>query len=563
MNIKYYIVIPILVLILCYGCENFLDPDKDNFLSEEQVLKNPALAEGILLNAYNGLPSSISFNEVATDDAVSNLKGNNLTRVALGEWKAVFNPLGEWSSAYENIGYINMFLKYVDIVQWSWENEWQNVEFAKRLKGEAYGLRAFFEYQLLVSHSGKTINGEYMGFPIITHLTNYRENWKEIKRDTYKACVEQIISDLDSAITFLPEIYADKSVNDPNKFNHDRVYGQRYSNRITGQAALLLKARVLLHAASPAFKGANVSTYAEAANAAAKLINSEIVGGLSKLENSRIEYYLEPTNIDILWRRDLKKDNRSLENTHFPPSLYGKGSLNPSQNLINAFPMRNGYYIDNPLGYYNPNKPYVLRDPRLEKYIIYHGAKYKGNVINTIDDPKDGLNKIETSTRTGYYLKKHLNENVNLTPGSIAGQTHFYTLMRFTEAFLIYAEAANQAWGPDGDDGNGLTARSVMAKLRQTSGIVPDSYLPTVNTVEEMDQLIRNERRIELCFEGFRFWDIRRWDDKEVMNQTVIGTTDGGVNFVEVESRKFADYMIYGPIPESEVKKGLEQNIGW
>ncbi|HUX59471.1 MAG TPA: RagB/SusD family nutrient uptake outer membrane protein [Bacteroidales bacterium] len=561
------IYIPVLALgliVMTSGCKKFLELEFDNNLSEDQILADPAKAEGILLNAYNGLPSSLNITDVATDNAVINVKGNNLTEMATGEWKATNYPLSAWSSAYKNITYVNLFLKYVDKVEWSWESTWQNTEFAKKLKGEAYGLRAFYEYQLLEAHAGITGDGTYLGFPIIADYITANDNWQNIKRGTYADCFKQIKSDLDSAIKYLPAVYADKPAGDPVKSDYDKVYGARFKNRMNGEAAMFLKAKLLLHAASPAFSATNVATYADAANAAAALLKLPSVGGLAKLTATRIEYYLLISNTDILWRRDQSTNSSSLEANNFPPSLYGKGQVNPSQNFVDAFPTIKGYPIRHGSSGFVPATPFLNRDPRLAKYVIYNTASFKNVVINTVSDPKDGFNAIETSTRTGYYLKKHLLSTVNRTPGGIAGQTHYYALMRYTEAFLMYAEAANQAWEPDVDGGsNGFTARDVIAKIRSTAGITPDSYLPLVTTKYDMDALIRNERRIELSFEGSRFWDIRRWNDLNKIKELVKGTSDGGLSSLDVEPRVYSDYMIYGPVPDSEVKKGLIQNIGW
>ncbi len=116
--------------------------------------------------------------------------------------------------------------------------------------------------------------------------------------------------------------------------------------------------------------------------------------------------------------------------------------------------------------------------------------------------------------------------------------------MRYTETFLIYAEAANLAWGPDVDGGgNGFTAREVIAQIRSTAGITTDDYLASLTTPAEMDALIRNERRIELSFEGSRFWDIRRWNDIDIMKAPVMGTADGGLTTIEVEPRRYSDYF--------------------
>jgi len=552
------------MILITAGCEKFLTPEYDNNLTKNQILSDPAKAEGILLNAYAEMPWYLNFTDVATDNAVINSKDHILSRMADGEWKSTNNPMSLWESAYKEIMYINLFLSMVDEVQWSWESVWQNREFAKKLKGEAYGLRAFFEFQLLESHAGKISDNSYLGFPVVTDYLTTESSWQTIKRGTYKECFNQINADLDSAIRYLPVVYADKPAGDQLKADYDKVYGLRFKNRMNGEAALFLKAKLYLHAVSPAFSGAAVASYEDAADKTAMLLKSPGVNGLNKLVSSRIEFYLNISDPDILWRRDKTNNSSDLEANNFPPSLYGKGQVNPSQNLVDAFPMKTGYPVSHPSSGFVPAKPYLNRDPRLAKYVIFNGDSYKGTVINTVSDVKDGIGAIETSTRTGYYLKKHLNSTVNLTPGSIQGQVHFYTLMRYTEAFLMYAEAANMAWGPNGDPrGYGFTARTIMAKIRSTAGISPDSYLPLITTKEAMDDLIRNERRLELAFEGSRFWDIRRWNDLSKMKEAVKGTLDGGLSSVNVEERKYLDYMIYGPVPDSEVRKGLDQNIGW
>lgn len=552
------------LIVLTSGCDKFLNLEYDNNLTEDQVLSDPAKAEGILLNAYAELPSFLNLTDVATDNAVINIKDHDLSKMATGEWKSTNNPISVWAYAYKNIMYINLFLTKVDKVEWSWESAWQNKEFARKLRGEAYGLRAFYEFLLLESHAGKTSDGSYMGFPVITDYLTTESNWETIKRGTYEECFIQIKDDLDSAISYLPVVYADKPAGDPLKTDYDKVYGSRFKNRMNGEAVLFLKAKLYLHAASPAFSGAGVTTYADAADQAAILLKLPGVNGLNKLASSRVEFYLNISDPDILWRRDKANNTSDIEANNFPPSLYGRGQVNPSQNFVDAFPMKTGYPVLHPSSGFVAATPYLNRDQRLAKYVIYNGSTFKSVIINTVSDLKDGIGAIETSTRSGYYLKKHLNSTVSLTPGSVQGQVHFITLMRYTEAFLMYAESANMAWGPNGDPrANGFTARTVIAKIRSTAGITPDTYLPLVTTTEAMDALIRNERRLELAFEGSRFWDIRRWNDLSAMQEIVKGTYDGGLTSAAIEERKYSDYMIYGPVPDSEVKKGLDQNIGW
>jgi hypothetical protein len=202
-------------------------------------------------------------------------------------------------------------------------------------------------------------------------------------------------------------------------------------------------------------------------------------------------------------------------------------------------------------------------------YIVVHGSKMgptNSTIQTKVGKTKDGLDNIATSTRTGYYMRKLLREDVNLNPTSATSQKHYVPHMRYTELFLIYAEAANEAWGPDGAGPNGFTARDVIAALRQRAGIdQPDSYLASVGSKEQMRALIRNERRLELCFEGFRFWDLRRW--KENISEPVSGmkiSADDQLAITQIEKRQYTDYMYYGPLPYSEVLKwNLTQNAGW
>jgi hypothetical protein len=186
---------------------------------------------------------------------------------------------------------------------------------------------------------------------------------------------------------------------------------------------------------------------------------------------------------------------------------------------------------------------------------------------------KDGINSLETSTRTGYYLKKLMSDAVNLTPGSGASASHTYTLLRMTEVVLNFVEAANEAWGPDGDpNGYGFTAKTKLEELRIRAGLTPDDYLASVTQQDRLRELVRNERRIELCFEGFRFWDIRRWKDQVTLNQPVQGVyialnamdTTFVYNYGNIEERIYTPDMIYGPVPyEETLKYDIEQNKGW
>lgn len=241
--------------------------------------------------------------------------------------------------------------------------------------------------------------------------------------------------------------------------------------------------------------------------------------------------------------------------------------------------MQNGYPVSDAINSgYSFTQPYINRDPRLNKYIVYDKSTFGPNssTINTASGVTDDVLNFRpgSSTRTGYYMRKFMKETTNLSASAVKTEKAYYARIRFTELYLIYAEAANEAYGPLAyAPGANYSAYDVIKKIRQRAGITGgDLYLESIkNDKNEMRKLIRNERRLELCFEGHRFWDLRRW--KNELNEAVrgIGVNNNDVDlgtvgdgFV-VEPRDYKSYMYYGPIPLSETLKwsNLKQNDGW
>lgn len=568
------------------SCEDLFEPAKENFKDVDQMYDDSAYAQGFLVNVYRNIPSYYDDSDVATDDAVTNEKDNSFLRMATGSWAANNNPMSNWDRCYGSIQYINLFLENADNVHWADDPEAAAL-FCRRMKGEAYGMRALFMYYLLRAHAGIGTNGELLGVPVLTAFQTTGSDFN-IPRETFDQCLNAIYADLDLAEEYLPLEYEDVATDGdiPARFQditqraavYNRVMGQYARLLFNGLHARAIRARVALLAASPAFGARDWST---AADAAASVL--EHINGISGLDPDGITYYTN--NIDaigdginpreFIWRENVARDNSAQEEANFPPSLYGKGKINPSQNLVDAFPMANGYPITDSRGHYDASNPYAGRDPRLHTYIICNGdlAGVNNEAIMTGSDAAgdNALNKRETSTRTGYYLKKRLRMDVNCNPSSTQGKNHVTPRMRYTEMFLNYAEAANEAWGPRGNGGHGYSAYDVIKAIRQragVSGVLGDAYLDEcAGDPDKMRALIRNERRLELCFESFRFWDLRRW--KAPLNETVGGMDSRNGNeytrIPSVESRSYADHMYYGPIPQSEILKfsNLIQNKDW
>ncbi len=592
------------------SCDDLFTPADENFPEISQMYTDPKYAQGFLLNGYRTMPSYYDNSEYATDDAVTNLITNSYLKMATGVWSSTNNPVSRWNDGFSALQYINIFIANVDKVQWANDLEARKL-FARRLKGEAYGMRAIHLYYLLRNHAGFTEDGELLGVPIITEYQDPKANFN-LPRATFEACVKQIYKDLDSAEVCLPLEYNDLNATTgvvPDKFKdittsvvtYNRVMGQYARQLFNGLIAKSVRVRAALLAASPAFQdAANSATWINAADYAAAVIDYNIATNGSAatfgLASNGSTYYANNTEIDalkeglnpkeIIWRDNLQTTNSDQEYQNFPPSLGGTGYMNPTQNLVDAFPMANGYpinYSDQTKSKYDPAKPYAARDPRLTNYIIYNGSTGIGVGSATIytgsGSGADGVNVRTTSTRTGYYMKKRLRMDVNRTAGSISGKTHYNPRIRYTEIYLAYAEAANEAFGPTGKGGHSYSAYDIIRAIRKRSNsnlTASDPYLDECAADKAtMRELIRNERRIELSFESFRFWDLRRWkvqgqnipDLNETARGMDVNVVDGTTVYspLTVEVRSYDDYMYYGPIPYSEILKysNLVQNKGW
>lgn len=577
---------------LLTACDDLFEPAPDNIRGIENMHTDPSFADGILGNAYILLPYSAQPEiDYATDDAVTNDSKSDYIGMNTGSWTSSKNPTSQWTSRRAAIQYLNIFLDNADRVIWSQKSN-VNTLFNDRMKGEAYGLRALQMLYLLQAHGGWTADGRLLGVPIVTTTEDSNSDLNHA-RNTFQQCLDQLIEDADKAIELLPLDYVDvtKDEDVPSKYrdidinatSYTRVNGATGSGRMTGRIAEAIRAQAALLAASPAFaEGTNID-WAKAADYSAVVLDR--IGGISGLADNGHLWY-EAANVDaikngnpaeIIWRGSIETSN-NLEKNNFPPSLRGTGRVNPTQNLVDAFPSANGYPIANNKSEYDAKDPYSNRDPRLAAYIQCNGTKQGVDnaeiITGTYGTNNDALNhESGHSTRTGYYLRKLLRSDCNPNPTYNTQQKHYTKRIRYTEIFLAYAEAANEAWGPTAAGSHSYSAYDVIKAIRKRAGVGTsnnDAYLESVkNDKDQMRQLIRNERRLELCFENIRFWDLRRWkaDLSETAKGIQIEQAQGTTKYtvIDVEPRRYKEYMNYGPIPYNELLKwsNLEQNQGW
>lgn len=593
------------VAITLSSCDDLFEPAIENQRDIDAMYTEPTYAQGLLGNAYILLPYSSSPGcDMATDDAVANIATNSYSRMATGSWASNNDPMEQWRNRYNAIQFCNIMIENADKVQWA-NSESLRQMFRDHFLGESYGLRALNMYYLLKAHAGYDDEGNLLGAQI--HNTYQDANYDfNQARAPFKECVDSILSDLDRAEDLLQ--FEDKDITSesdvPAKYKalgadmseYNRAFGKHLMGKVNKKIVEAIRAQVLTMAASPAYSAQSGYTYEDAATACATVLNH--IGGPSGMSQDGWTWYANTTEIDnmaaaddpaeIIWRGSKSNTSNSLETSNYPPSLYGGGLVNPTQNLVDAFPMANGYPITDSESGYDASDPYSNRDPRLAAYIIYngvtnYGAEGKTIITGTYGTNTDAINKENgSSTRTGYYLRKLLRPDVNLNPSNTAYQYHYTAYIRYTEIFLDYAEAANEAWGPTTPGGGAsYSAYDVIKAIRQRAGVGTDNgdeYLESIivkdDAKEKMRELIRNERRLELCFENHRFYDLRRWNvDLSKLNESARGMSisqgsDDALIYTElpsVEKRDYKDYMYYGPIPYTETQKysNLQQNKGW
>ncbi|WP_315331776.1 RagB/SusD family nutrient uptake outer membrane protein [Prevotella histicola] len=542
---------------LC-SCNDFLDREEDSFIDKTATFDSYNRTKQYLTYAYSLLPEGLNrfsggaLLGAATDDACFAIESSNIQQFNNGSWNALSNPDNVWDRYFagiakcctllENSNHINLDISRLDPAKRvEYEN---NLKDIRMWRAEAHFLRAYFNFELLK---------RYGPIPIIKSTLDINKDYSDTPRPTMKEVVEFIVKDCDMAADSL-ELTPWRNMND--------AFG-----RATKGAALALKSRLLLYAASPLYvdfgdideanKPSDATLWKAAADAAKAVIDLN-------------QYALAPA-YDDLFKNDFQNkeyifvrrypSNSDFEKSNFPVSYGGKGGTNPSQNLIDDYEMLDGTAFD----WNDPVKaahPFENRDERLLATVLMNGVLFKGKRVATYPGGADATPN-PNATKTGYYLRKFLNENVNIQTGG-GSDGHVVPLFRLAEIYLNYAEALNE-YDPTNPD-----IAVYLNKIRERVSL-PD--VPSGLTQEQMRTLIHHERRVELAFEEHRFWDVRRWKvASSTLGAPVKGvkiTQDDAGNFtyspVQVEQRVFLPKMYWYPIPQSEVLKlhHWEQNKGW
>lgn len=479
-------------------------------------------------NRYNGAMLA-----AGSDEAVNSNLNSAVNIFNNGTWSSLRTLDDNYAINYNGIRQVNVFLANshrANIVP---------LTDIPRLRGEAFFLRAFFHFELWK---------RYGGIIIADHVFTTADNL-DLPRNTSQETLNQILKDCDSAGVTLP-----LSVTQ---------YGAGDKGRATKAAALALKSRALLYAASPLNNpSGDLTLWQKAALVSKELMDTKahsLLASYANISNFTTAAY----NSEVIFATAATLRN-DIEINNAPISYNGAlGLTNPTQELVDAYGMKNGLPITDPTSGYDPNNPYKDRDPRFAQSIIYDGALFKGIAVSTAVDGKDGIGKSVNATKTGYYMRKFLSESASWNQTTNATVRRPWVIFRYGETLLNYAEAQNEATGPD------ASVYEAINQIRKRAGV---ANLPEGLSKDQMRQRIRNERRVELAFEEHRSFDIRRWKTGETdFGKAVTGmriTNTGTANTYErftVENRIFNERMYRYPIPQVEINNAtkLQQNPGY
>ena len=554
------------------SCSDYLtkDANVDTTLSYQQIFSDVHYAPGFLDNIYNNIPDGYSrfggaMLAAACDEAVCSDAGSPIQLFNTNAINSTTNPDDQWGNMYRGIRKCNMFLKELGpdgiITKTNSIPVIENigpttVNTRNYYKGQALFLRALFHFELLKRYGNI--------FYVSKVLDPFDEN--DLFSGTqlpYNQAVDSIANDCDSAANYMPTTYPDVS----------------YGGRPVSWTALALKSRLLLYAASPLNNPTNdLNKWKRAADASKAIMDSKKYSLVSfnaifsSLYNTEIIFATKAIN-----RNDIEAFN-------YPVSYQGKGLMNPTEDLVEAFSMGVTTYKNRFLNY-NSSDPYCLnsikkREDRFKYSIFYNASRLinlsnkKDTIVATYVGGKDGLFSTPTATKTGYYMSKFINTSIDLSKGTTSYRAWVY--MRYAEILLNYAEALNEY----NNTGTNFTAIvNALNLIRNRANLRPfdtaDKAL--LQDQNEMRKYIKLERRLELAFEEHRFWDLRRWKDAEtVLNQPVSGmriTLDGQGNYVytvfAADSRVFDPKLYWYPIPRAEILKyrsagkTIVQNPGW
>ncbi len=580
--------------IMC-SCTGFLDTRQDVYDTMDRLKTRASTLDNFAAAYYTPMQSGFSIIDgnlfaAASDEAQQSASVSDVSIFNKGIVSPERNPLSYlYANYYEGIRAAQFFIDYArdgekllalnrdTSTVYNPDGSIYSTDNPKEYKRDVINLQwQRAEARIAQAYYYAELIKMYGGVPIVSEDVNN----PTMKAATYDEVVEHIVKliddncdkvNLDWRVALTSN--SDNVVADVSNWNFRDNIG-----RFDKTSALAIKARVLLYAASPRNNPENlISKWERAAAASAEVI------ALRKDIFSRGFGFGEDVRTYPSWKMPINRDygayfqsnnatkdvesiflirqaaGNELEVNNYPVGTRGGNSgVCPSQNLVDAYE----YIGDQTLN------PYENKDPRFAATVVYNGSSWNG--VNDFDQSPTGRfnQKSKGASPTGYYLKKFLASNLNLVEG---GKTdHIWVAYRYAEVLLNYAEAMNEAYGPDADPkGYGMSARDALNEIRNSASTLLKPII--VASKDDFRKAVKDERRIELAFEDHRYWDLIRWKDAStILNRPIKGMVIrknnlGGYIYstTTIATRTFEQKQYYLPFSREEISNSngtLTQN---
>lgn len=563
--------------VLCLGalsaCSEEMDYHEYNNYDEDFVKLNFGNVGGLITNIYSDLDTDFGSYSgavlgAATDEAEYAYSGGAIETFYNGTWSPVNTPAGAWSSCYRAISNCNLYLERFTGLTFP-ELE-MNADYKPQMyrynnyRYEVRCLRAYY-YFLLVR--------QYGDVPFSDHVLTADES-NALPRTPAQDIFDYIIAECDAVKDSIIADYANLPADVALPAESPET------GRVNRLTVLALKARAALYAASPLF---NPTGDKELWHRAA-LANKELLDAADAAKMKLIDDYAKlwtknnykDATSEIIFGRRADRESSNMETSNFPAGLENcKGGNCPTQNLVDAYEMADGKPWDQS-AFYDPANPYANRDPRLAATIAVNGETgwpaWNEAPLETFQGGANG-EPVNGGTPTGYYLKKYCQGDIDPRSNSTNKSAyHTWITFRLGEFYLNYAEAVFHYLGSaDATSAEfPLSAREAASRTRARKSVNMPPF-PTGMSNDEFWTKYKNERMVELAFEGHRFWDVRRWKEadkyfRSITEMKITRQTDGTFAYTRKEvARQWDDKMYFFPIPQADKLKNpnLGQNPGW
>ena len=540
-------------LLTTTSCD-FMDCDESDNYTLQEIQGSYNRVKQFVTSIYGYLPSDFcnthgAMLDATTDDAIHVYESSAIQRIVNGIWSANYTVDDKFAYYYNAIHDANYYLTTLSGLTFdTWENGDDYQDWMQNYDNYQYQvrfLRAYFYFELV---------RRYQNVPLITKPLSQTET-NQIEPSSAQEVLKFIINECTEIAPKLPI----KSTS----------IAQAENGRATRAMAMALKSRAALYAASPLYStNGDNAKWNEAAKASHDIIASagELGLGLdtyanlfkSKNYNSKEVILCRPTGT-----------SKTFEQANYPMGVTGGNTTTcPTENLASAFEMKDGRAFD----WNDPTmkaNQYKDRDPRFYLTIVHNGMLWPAK--KAVDISEGGANglPLTNATTTGYYLRKYVDNSISFEAGSTTAATHHnWILFRYAEVLLNYAEAMIHVNGNcDYKDATyTMSAREALNAVRKRAGI------PEVAACSQDEFLMRvkHERRVEMAFEGQRFWDLRRWKNlDETKNIYAVRIThhDGVLSYEKtlLSERSVSNKLYFYPIANVELfkNKKLVQNSGW